>query len=89
MRQPPNILLLTTDELRTDALGCYGKGVIQTPNVNDLARRGVRFGHMFAAYPVCAPNRASMVRGVAGGLSQEVQCHWGRPQGRRHVSASG
>jgi len=63
MGQPPNILLLMADQLRRDALGCYGNGVIQTPHIDDLAHRGVRFGRMFTAYPVCAPNRASIVTG--------------------------
>jgi arylsulfatase len=62
-RQSPNILFITADQLRQDALGCYGNPVIQTPNVDALAEQGVRFERMFAAYPVCAPNRASIVTG--------------------------
>jgi len=51
------------DQLRRDALGCFGNGVIQTPTIDALAQEGVRFGYMFTAYPVCAPNRASIVTG--------------------------
>jgi arylsulfatase A-like enzyme len=51
------------DQLRLDALGCYDNTVIKTPNIDTLAREGVRFDDMFAAYPVCAPNRASIVTG--------------------------
>ena len=60
---PPNILLLMCDQLRKDALGCYGNSVVQTPNIDALAAEGVRFERMYAAYPVCAPNRASIITG--------------------------
>jgi arylsulfatase A-like enzyme len=59
----PNILLLMCDQLRKDALGCYGNPVVRTPHVDALAEGGVRFEHMYAAYPVCAPNRASIITG--------------------------
>jgi arylsulfatase A-like enzyme len=61
--QRPNILFIMADQMRRDALGCYGNPVVQTPNLDALARRGVRFEQMYAAYPVCAPNRASIITG--------------------------
>ena len=61
--QRPNILLFMCDQLRKDALGCYGNSVVQTPHIDALAEGGVRFERMFAAYPVCAPNRASIITG--------------------------
>jgi arylsulfatase A-like enzyme len=51
------------DQMRRDALGCYGNPAIQTPNLDALAQGGVRFEQMYAAYPVCAPNRASIITG--------------------------
>jgi arylsulfatase len=62
-RRRPNILFLMCDQLRQDALGCYGNPVVRTPRIDGLAGEGVRFSNMFAAYPVCAPNRASLVTG--------------------------
>jgi arylsulfatase len=59
----PNILLITTDQQRKDSIGCYGNDVVETPNLDRIADRGVRFERMFAAYPVCAPNRASIATG--------------------------
>jgi arylsulfatase len=59
----PNVLLVMADQLRADALGRYGNRAIRTPVIDGLAERGVRFERMFAAYPVCAPNRASIVTG--------------------------
>ena len=62
-QDPPNILILMCDQLRKDALGCYGNPVVRTPHIDTLAGEGVRFERMFAAYPVCAPNRASLITG--------------------------
>ncbi len=59
----PNILFITTDQMRKDAVGCYKNPVIYTPVLDGLAERGVRFERMFTAYPVCAPNRVSMITG--------------------------
>jgi arylsulfatase len=63
LERQPNVLFITADQLRKDALGCYGNEVIQTPNIDALAGQGVCFDKMFAAYPVCAPNRSSIVTG--------------------------
>jgi len=43
MAQRPNILFLMVDQLRADALGCHGNPVVQTPSIDALASRGVRF----------------------------------------------
>ena len=63
MSQRPNVLFIMADQMRRDAMGCYGNPIVQTPNLDALSRRGVRFEHMYAAYPVCAPNRASIITG--------------------------
>jgi arylsulfatase A-like enzyme len=63
MTQPLNVLFIMADQLRRDALGCYGNPVVQTPHIDGLAEGGVRFDDMYAAYPVCAPNRASIITG--------------------------
>ena len=60
---PPNILMITCDQLRKDALGCYGNPIVQTPNIDRIAMHGVRCERTFTAYPVCAPNRASLATG--------------------------
>jgi arylsulfatase A-like enzyme len=63
MPRPRNVLFITADQLRKDALGCYGSPIVQTPTIDRLAAGGVRFENAYAAYPVCAPNRASIVTG--------------------------
>lgn len=63
MSERPNVLFITCDQLRQDSLGCYGHPVVETPHIDALAERGVRFTNTYAAYPVCAPNRASLATG--------------------------
>ncbi|WP_242157382.1 arylsulfatase [Aestuariivivens sediminis] len=59
--QRPNILLLVADDLGYADLGCYGSD-IQTPNIDNLAARGVRFSR-FHTSPLCAPTRAMLLSG--------------------------
>lgn len=59
MADRPNILFLMADQMRADALGCYGNPVVQTPNLDTLAERGVHFERMFGAY---AGARGAVVR---------------------------
>ncbi len=64
-RQPEvNILLVTMDTLRADYLGCYGRRSIATPNMDALARRGVRFEQAIAQVPLTAPSHASILTGT-------------------------
>ncbi|MFA9478586.1 sulfatase [Phycisphaerales bacterium AB-hyl4] len=60
----PNLLLVFADQLRADAVGCYGNEVVRTPTIDALARQGVRAQHCFANYPCCGPMRASMLTAV-------------------------
>ena len=61
--RPPNILFLMTDNQRSGALGCAGNAIIQTPNVDRLAARGVRFVNAFCTTSICAASRASIFTG--------------------------
>jgi arylsulfatase A-like enzyme len=63
MRERPNILVFMPDQLRADALGCFGSPVARTPNVDALAARGVRFRDAWVNHPVCSPSRVTMMTG--------------------------
>ncbi|MDP6042552.1 MAG: sulfatase-like hydrolase/transferase, partial [Candidatus Latescibacteria bacterium] len=59
-----NIILFLTDQLRRDALGCYGNEICQTPHLDQLAQEGVRFDQAYTTSPVCSPARASLMTGL-------------------------
>ncbi len=59
----PNVLLVTIDTLRADHLGCYGHQAADTPTVDGLARRGVRFETAIAPAPLTGPSHASILSG--------------------------
>lgn len=59
----PNVLFIVSDDL-TCCLGCYGNEICKTPNLDRLAREGVRFDRAYCQYPVCGPSRASMMSGL-------------------------
>ncbi|MGD1894183.1 MAG: sulfatase [Cyclobacteriaceae bacterium] len=60
---PPNILWIIAEDLSPD-LGCYGNSIVETPNLDELARRGMRFNNVFATAPVCSPSRTALATGM-------------------------
>jgi arylsulfatase A-like enzyme len=60
----PNILLIFSDQHRYDAVGANGHPLVQTPNLDRLAREGVNFSHAFTPIALCVPARASLLTGL-------------------------
>ncbi len=62
--KPPNVIFILTDDQRWDALGYAGNNLIQTPEMDRLAREGVYFKNAFITTPICAASRASILTGL-------------------------
>jgi arylsulfatase len=60
----PNILFIMDDQHRWDYLGCYGADFVDTPNIDSLAKTGIRFANAFTNAPVCAPARIGLATGM-------------------------
>lgn len=59
----PNIIVVLVDDMRWDEYGAAGHNYIQTPNIDRLAREGIRFTNAFATTPLCSPSRANFLTG--------------------------
>ena len=58
-----NILVIMTDELRRNTLGCYGNTYVKPPHIDKLAKGGIRFDNAYTPSPICVPARASIATG--------------------------
>ncbi len=59
----PNIILILADDLGYGDLSCYGQQTLKTPNIDRMAREGIRFVQHYTGSSVCAPSRASLMTG--------------------------
>ena len=59
----PNVLFILTDQLALQAIGAYGNSFVNTPNIDALAERGLRFEKSYCTAPVCSPSRSSLLTG--------------------------
>ena len=86
MANRPNILFIFDDQHRHDYLGAAGASFINTPNLDRLAQRGVRFTQAATNCPLCAPSRMALATGLmpvrAGG-------YWTASVGKLHLGPTG
>jgi len=59
----PNIIFIMTDDHAAHAISCYGSKINKTPNLDRLAREGMRFNNCFCTNAICAPSRAVILTG--------------------------
>ena len=62
-RSRPNIIYVLADDLGYNELGVYGQKYIETPNLDQLAKNGLRFSRHYSGSPVCAPSRCVLMTG--------------------------
>jgi arylsulfatase A-like enzyme len=61
--RPPNVVVFLIDDLGWTDLGCFGSDLYETPNIDRLAREGVKFANAYSACTVCSPTRAALMTG--------------------------
>ena len=79
----PNIVFILCDDLAQGDLGCYGQKIIQTPNLDRMAKEGTRYTQGYSGTTVCAPSRSVLMTGLHTGhcpirANREVQ-----PEGQK------
>ncbi len=90
---PPNIVYIYVDDLGYGDIGAYGQEKIRTPNIDELARRGIKFTDHYSGAPVCAPARAALMTGRHMGTahvrSNDPVLPWGQmPLTKEHATLS-
>ncbi|MBI3849385.1 MAG: sulfatase [Verrucomicrobia bacterium] len=62
-KRPPNIVIIFTDDQGYQDVGCFGSPNIQTPNLDRMAKEGMRFTDFYVGQPVCSASRAALLTG--------------------------
>ncbi|MBT4846555.1 MAG: sulfatase-like hydrolase/transferase, partial [Planctomycetaceae bacterium] len=81
---PPNIIVIMADDLGYGDLSSYGAKDLQSPHIDQLIKRGLKFTEFYANCPVCSPTRASFISGrypelvgVPGVIRTHPENSWG------------
>src|SRR5262245_44160575 len=75
----PNFIVFIADDMAWDDCGAYGHKTIRTPNLDRLARDGMRFDNAFLTCSSCSPSRASILTGRYPHNTGAQQLHWPLP----------
>ncbi len=62
-QKPPNIILFIADDIGWNDIGCYGNTAVFTPNIDRMAREGIRFTNTYLTASSCSPSRTSIISG--------------------------
>lgn len=80
--QKPNVVFILVDDMGYGDLGCYGQKLIETPNIDQIATRGIKFNQFYAGTSVCAPSRASLMTGLHTGHTPVQGNYEIKPEGQ-------
>ena len=69
----PSVILILADDMGVGGLGCYGNTFVETPNIDSLAKGGLRFTNGISNYPTCKPSRAAILSGKYGSKTGVVR----------------
>jgi uncharacterized sulfatase len=78
-QKQPNVVFIFVDDLGWGDVGCYGNDFIDTPNIDQLAKDGMRFTDFYAAGAVCSPTRCAVQSGqnqARIGITAHIPGHW-------------
>ncbi|MDO6807390.1 sulfatase [Zobellia galactanivorans] len=78
-QERPNIVFIIADDMAWDDSGAYGHPNIQTPNIDQLAKDGMRFDNAFLTTSSCSPSRTSIITGLYPHNTDAEQLHWPLP----------
>ena len=79
----PNIVIFVADDLGWREIGAYGNSGIRTPNIDQLARSGLRVTYAFGTTPQCSPSRISILTGKYAHATRTEDLHTPLPEGER------
>ncbi len=78
----PNVVLMIADDMAWDDSGAFGNPKIRTPNIDRLAREGLRFDRAFITASSCSPSRSSLITGRYPHETDAEELHWPLPPGQ-------
>ncbi|MFC1758277.1 arylsulfatase [Planctomycetota bacterium] len=84
----PNVVLIVADDLGYRELGCFGQDLIKTPNLDRLAKQGLRFTQHYSGNAVCAPSRCVLMTGKHPGHAWVRNNSEMKPEGQQPIPAS-
>jgi N-sulfoglucosamine sulfohydrolase len=76
----PNFVILIADDMGWEDCGAYGNRAVRTPNIDGLARQGMRFDRAILTCSSCSPSRASIMTGRYPHNTDAEQLHWPLPR---------
>ncbi len=76
---PLNFVFLLADDHSWPHMGCYGDTTVRTPNLDRMAREGIRFEHCYVSSPQCSPNRSSIFTGCTPHTTSTSRLHTPMP----------